>query len=335
MELQADQRFLASLVKKTQTQLAAFDYDSVSQDVLKMLKKNDFSMISSPDISMLDLDLIYSALVKGRGEGHIFNRNTWLLPSVEEKPLMCIFTSSNFEGQRKNPVVSMNELESARPSLVPPVVTIDWHLSGFSEDNAKCDLNDFACRGPLLLFSDNYLFAAPDGEDAQQVTKDLCRSMLLFIEGLTTDIRDLNQILLLGSTLSRKKLSSTMQLMDGLYKELGSSLAEMGFKGNLLLGMSRKEYKGKQNSKHDRHIFTGAGQIVVTDSLRLFRGDRPYLTESMTLTYRQYTETSTQIHIAKHAKVLLTQLADSNMEYRVGHLNEVLVNNALQQLERD
>lgn len=335
MELQVDQRFFVQLLNDVEAKRKMWDVGFVSELTFQMLRSNDFSLISSPDISTIESDLIQSSLMCGRGDGQTFERNTWLLPSLEEKPLMCIFTSSDIEGQRNNSVVSFDQLEFARPSLVPPIVMKDWGISGFSEDQARFDLGYFACRGPLLLFSDNYLFATHDPEDLDEFTKDFCRTMLLFIEGLTTDIRDLDQILLLGYTPPNKKLRQTKELVDDLHQELELGLVEMGFKGNLLFAMSKKKYKGEPNSRHDRHIFTGAGQIVVSDSLRLFKKNRPYMTDTFTLTYRQYTETNYQTAIAKHVKVLLTELAENNLKHRVGHLNEVLLYNALQQLERD
>lgn len=336
MELQADQAFLVDLIRRARQATDAFDYDTVWQDAVKMLKRNTLHLVPSAGLSDLDRDMLRLALLQGRGNAGLTVQLAWDLPSIDDRPLLSIFTSDAVGEERVRNVVGLDGLEAARPSLVPPISTIDWHVSSFSESAARAELRRFASPGPFLIVSDNYLFSASYHERTDGVAKDLARSMMLFVDGMTARIQDLGQILFLGAMPVKEPEQYDMEdLVDALYDELEPQLLRKGFRGELFMGLTGKGRKGTVNSKHDRHIFTGSGQLIVTDSLRLFKNHRPFLTESMTLLYRQYTEPSTHTAIAKHASVLRHQLHPDQLKFERGDLNRTLVENALRQLERD
>lgn len=336
MELQADQAFLVDLIRRARQAADAFDYDAVWQDAVKMLKRNTLHLVPSADLSELDRDMLRLALLQGRGNAGLTVQSSWDLPPVDDRPLLSIFTTEALGDERAQNVVGMDGLEAARPSLVPPISTLDWHVSSFSESDARTDLRRFASPGPFLVVSDNYLFSASYYERTGGVAKDLARSMMLLIDGLTSRMQDLGQILFLGAMPAKEHEQVDMaDLVDTLYDELEPQLLRKGFRGKLFMGLTAKGRKGAANSKHDRHLFTGCGQLIVTDSLRLFKNNQPFLTESMTLTYRQYTEPSSQLAIAKHAAVLRHQLSPYQLAFERGDLNRKLIENALRQLQRD
>ena len=336
MELQADQAFLVDLIRRARQALDAHDYDAVWQDAVKMLKRNSLHLVPSANLSELDSDMMRLALLQGRGGASLTVQPSWDMPSVDERPLLSIFTSEALQGARARNVIHLEGLKSARPSLVPPISTIDWHVDSFSESGARAELRRLASPGPFLFISDNYLFSASHYERTEGVAQDLARSMLLLVEGLSTQLQDLAQILFLGAMPVKEPEQYAMEdLVDALYDELEPQLLRKGFRGQLFMGLTGKGRKGARNSKHDRHIFTGSGQLIVTDSLRLFKKRKPFLTQTFTMTYRQYTEPSTQPAIAKHASVLRHQLHPDRLAFERGDLNRALVENALRQLERD
>lgn len=336
MELQADQAFIVDLIRRAQQAAAAFDYDAVWPEAVKMLKRNSLHLVPSANLTELDRDMMRLALLQGRGAASLILQPAWDMPSVDDCPLLSIFTSETVEGSRASNVIHLEALEAARPSLVPPISTIDWHVDSFSESGARAELRRLASPGPFLFISDNYLFSASYYERTDGVARDLARSMMLFIEGLSTQLQDLDQILFLGAMPVKEPEQCDMEdLVVALYDELEPQLLRKGFRGKLFIGLTGKGRKGALNSKHDRHLFTGSGQLIVTDSLRLFKKGRPFLTQTFTMTYRQYTEPSTQLAIAKHASVLRHQLHPDQLAFERGDLNRTLVENALRQLERD
>jgi hypothetical protein len=187
-------------------------------------------------------------------------------------------------------------------------------------------------KGPLLVFADNYIYAMDANEQIPIASRDVTQSLLLFVRGLTEFICDLEQIVVVGAPIRNQDDKTTSYLIELLYDDCQKELEELGFEGDLAFIQSKKSRKGFRKSRHDRHIFTTAGQLVVTDSLRIFKSGRPHLTDTLTMTYRQYTDASSRSGIKLHAETLAHQLSTGQRLSVVGSLNEALIARALEQL---
>lgn len=335
MEVQVEFNLLVELIKKTQAAASRFEFDTVWGKTLSMLLKNNISMVDDGSANQGDRDLLYHAMLQGRGMARMQKKSSWEWPIESEKPLFAAFSvDSKAPSNRACLEYHLDNLEQGLPVVIPPIINIDWHYSGFNEKNAIDSLAPLKSIGPLLILADNYMFAMDHYERISNASKDLTKSLMLFIRGLTGSMGALKQIVVVGARIYNQDEDETTELMDLLFDDLETELRRAGYNGKLGLILSKKGNKGKQKSRHDRHVFTNAGQLVITDSLRLFKSNRPHLTDTLTITYRQYTDSSSRAAIKHHAESLSFQIAAEQRLHVTGSLDEALAETAFSQLRQ-
>lgn len=335
MEIQVEFKLLVELIKQYMAARSTFDYDKhrLFDSTLEMLFKNDISVVDDDSATQLERDMFTHAMSDGRGNARLYMTSSWEWPIESEKPLFASFSiASKTPSTRACLKYNLDNLEQGHPVVIPPIITIDWHYTGFSEKKAINSLAPLKSLGPLLILADNYIFSKNRHESISHTSRDLTKSLMLFIRGLTESIGTLKQIVVLGTPIYHQDKDDTTDLMERLVDDLEAELRRAGFEGRLGLILSKKRQKGKEKSRHDRHVFTNAGHLTITDSLRLFKSNHPNLTETLTITYRQYTNPKERDQIKKFAELLSFQIAAEQRLHLTGSIDDKLVNRALSQL---